>query len=135
MLSIPIFLCYCFASAFGRMVFSELEKKFPTSTGISDQDVRGFYAYANLQYLWLLLFSCLIGWLLSCLPEKISSEKGKKLLTASMFFHLGLLGLFKVQQFFPGKSEYSISYGLSDAADPAAGWNQFLHVSTAGIPD
>ena len=28
-----------------------------------------------------------------------------------------------------------ISYGLSDAADPAAGWNQFLHVSTAGIPD
>ena len=84
-----------------------------------------FYAYANLQYLWLLLFSCLIGWLLSCLPEKISSEKGKKVLTGvGCVFHLGLLGYFKYSNFFPGKSRIQLFHTvLSDAADPAAGWN------------
>lgn len=116
--------------------FLNWKKKFQLAQGYLIGMSLWFYAYANLQYLWLLLFSCLIGWLLSCLPEKIFSEKGKKVLTGvGCVFHLGLLGYFKYSNFFPGKSEYSISYGLSDAADPAAGWNQFLHVSTAGIPD
>ncbi len=63
------------------MVFSELEKEISTAQGYLIGMSLWFYAYANLQYLWLLLFSCLIGWLLSCLPEKIFSEKGKKVLT------------------------------------------------------
>ena len=47
------------------------------------------------------MFSCLIGWLLSCLPEKISSEKGKKaLIGIGCVFHLGLLGYFKYSNFF-----------------------------------
>lgn len=59
------------------MVFSELEKKFQLAQGYLIGMSLWFYAYANLQYLWLLLFSCLIGWLLSCLPEKFLG-KGKK---------------------------------------------------------
>ena len=61
--------------------FLNWKKKFQLAQGYLIGMSLWFYAYANLQYLWLLLFSCLIGWLLSCVPEKISSEKGKKVLT------------------------------------------------------
>ena len=55
--------------------FLNWKKKFQLAQGYLIGMSLWFYAYANLQYLWLLLFSCLIGWLLSCLPEKIFSEK------------------------------------------------------------
>ena len=81
--------------------FLNWKKKFQLAQGYLIGMSLWFYAYANLQYLWLLLFSCLIGWLLSCLPEKISSEKGKKVLTGvGCVFHLGLLGYFKYSNFF-----------------------------------
>ena len=81
--------------------FLNWKKKFQLAQGYLIGMSLWFYAYANLQYLWLLLFSCLIGWLLSCLPEKISSEKGKKVLTGvGCVFHLGLLGHFKYSNFF-----------------------------------
>lgn len=60
-----------------------------------------FYAYVNAAYLWLLLGSCIVGWSLSLLPEKISSKKGRKwLIAAGCVFHLGLLGYFKYSNFF-----------------------------------
>ena len=81
--------------------FLNWKKKFQLAQGYLIGMSLWFYAYANLQYLWLLLFSCLIGWLLSCLPEKIFSEKGKKVLTGvGCVFHLGLLGYFKYSNFF-----------------------------------
>ena len=81
--------------------FLNWKKKFQLAQGYLIGMSLWFYAYANLQYLWLLLFSCLIGWLLSCVPEKISSEKGKKVLTGvGCVFHLGLLGYFKYSNFF-----------------------------------
>ena len=54
--------------------FLNWKKKFQLAQGYLIGMSLWFYAYANLQYLWLLLFSCLIGWLLSCLPEKIFSK-------------------------------------------------------------
>ncbi len=81
--------------------FLNWKKKFQLAQGYLIGMSLWFYAYANLQYLWLLLFSCLIGWLLSCLPEKLPSEKGKKaLIGIGCVFHLGLLGYFKYSNFF-----------------------------------
>ena len=81
--------------------FLNWKKKFQLAQGYLIGMSLWFYAYANLQYLWLLLFSCLIGWLLSCLPEKLPSAKGKKaLIGIGCVFHLGLLGYFKYSNFF-----------------------------------
>ncbi|MFR6590748.1 MAG: hypothetical protein ACLURV_12275 [Gallintestinimicrobium sp.] len=75
--------------------FLNWKKKFQLAQGYLIGMSLWFYAYANLQYLWLLLFSCLIGWLLSCLPEKIFSEKGKKSADwCRMCFSSGAVGLF-----------------------------------------
>ena len=43
--------------------FLNWKKKFQLAQGYLIGMSLWFYAYANLQYLWLLLFSCLIGWL------------------------------------------------------------------------
>lgn len=75
--------------------FLNWKKKFQLAQGYLIGMSLWFYAYANLQYLWLLLFSCLIGWLLSCLPEKIFSKKGKKSADwCRMCFSSGAVGVF-----------------------------------------
>ena len=58
--------------------FSELEKKFQLAQGYLIGMSLWFYAYANLQYLWSLLFQLSDRLASSCLPEKIFSKKGKK---------------------------------------------------------
>ena len=51
--------------------FLNWKKKFHLAQGYLIGMSLWFYAYANLQYLWLLQFSCLIGCLLIFLHEKI----------------------------------------------------------------
>lgn len=60
-----------------------------------------FYAYFNINYLWIMLAGCLVGYLLCLSLEKITSVAGRKaILTAGCLFHLGLLGYFKYSNFF-----------------------------------
>lgn len=60
-----------------------------------------FYAYLNLNYLWMMLGSCLAGYLFCLSFEKIRSKPGRKwMLAAGCLFHLGLLGYFKYSNFF-----------------------------------
>lgn len=60
-----------------------------------------FYAYFNIRYLWVLLISCLVGYLF-CLVFKITEDhkRRKAALIAGCIFHLGLLGYFKYSNFF-----------------------------------
>ena len=60
-----------------------------------------FYAYLNINYLWMLLGSCLITWLLCAAIQRtanITTRKG--LLLLGLLFHLGSLGYFKYTNFF-----------------------------------
>lgn len=60
-----------------------------------------FYAYFNMHYLWMMLGSCLIGYLL-CLSLKKMQDKGRRkmILFIGCLFHLGTLGYFKYSNFF-----------------------------------
>ena len=76
--------------------FLNYKRKFMLAQGYLIGMSLWFYAYVNAAYLWLLLGSCIVGWSLSLLPEKISSKKGRKwIIAAGCAFHLGLLGYFK----------------------------------------
>lgn len=60
-----------------------------------------FCAYFNVHYLWMMLGSCLAGYLFCLSMEKISSQKARKwMLAAGCLFHLGTLGYFKYSNFF-----------------------------------
>lgn len=60
-----------------------------------------FYAYFNIRYLWMMLGSCLIGYLLCLSFKKTEKKEGRKLiLIVGCFFHLGTLGYFKYSNFF-----------------------------------
>lgn len=60
-----------------------------------------FYAYFNINYLWMMLGSCLAGYLLCWLLKKIVSPKGRRIIViAGCLFHLGTLGYFKYCNFF-----------------------------------
>lgn len=81
--------------------FLNYKRKFMLAQGYLIGMSLWFYAYVNAAYLWLLLGSCIVGWSLSLLPEKISSKKGRKwIIAAGCAFHLGLLGYFKYSNFF-----------------------------------
>lgn len=81
--------------------FLNYKRKFALAQGYLIGMSLWFYAYVNAAYLWLLLGSCIVGWSLSLLPEKISSKKGRKwIIAAGCAFHLGLLGYFKYSNFF-----------------------------------
>ena len=81
--------------------FFNWKKKFALAQGYLIGMSLWFYAYVNVNYLWLLLGSCAVGWGLSLLPEKAASEKGRKgIIAAGCVFHLGLLGYFKYSNFF-----------------------------------
>ena len=81
--------------------FFNWKKKFALAQGYLIGMSLWFYAYVNVNYLWLLLGSCAVGWGLSLLPEKAASEKGRKgIIAAGCIFHLGLLGYFKYSNFF-----------------------------------
>ncbi len=56
--------------------FLNYKRKFMLAQGYLIGMSLWFYAYVNAAYLWLLLGSCIVGWSLSLLPEKISSKKG-----------------------------------------------------------
>lgn len=60
-----------------------------------------FYAYFNMHYLWMMLGSCLIGYLL-CLSLKKMQDKGRRrmILFIGCLFHLGTLSYFKYSNFF-----------------------------------
>lgn len=60
-----------------------------------------FCAYLNVRYVWVLLASCLIGYMFCLLLKKTDDEKKRKLaLAAGCVFHIGLLGYFKYCNFF-----------------------------------
>lgn len=60
-----------------------------------------FYAYFNIDYLWMMLGSCLVGYLICLSLKKMDSESGRKIvLIIGCFFHLGTLGYFKYCNFF-----------------------------------
>lgn len=60
-----------------------------------------FYAYFNINYLWMMLGSCLVGYLLCLLLQKTSSVNGRKwMLAVGCLFHVGTLGYFKYCNFF-----------------------------------
>lgn len=60
-----------------------------------------FYAYFNINYLWMMLVSCLVGYLLCLWLEKVVSDKGRKwIVVIGCLFHVGTLGYFKYCNFF-----------------------------------
>lgn len=77
------------------------KKKYQLAQGYLTVMSLWFYAYFNVNYLWMMLGSCLAGFLFSYALEKINSAAGRKwLLAAGCLFHLGLLGFFKYSNFF-----------------------------------
>lgn len=81
--------------------FLNCKKKFMLAQGYLIGMSLWFYAYANVNYVWLLLGSCAVGWGLSLLPERIASKRGRRgIIAAGCLFHLGLLGYFKYSNFF-----------------------------------
>lgn len=60
-----------------------------------------FYAYLNINYLWMLLGSCLVSWFLGSLFEYVSDNRYRRFcLSIGVVFHLGSLGYFKYTNFF-----------------------------------
>lgn len=60
-----------------------------------------FYAYFNINYLWMMLGSCLVGYLLCLFLKRTDNKNGRKMiLIAGCFFHIGTLGYFKYSNFF-----------------------------------
>lgn len=60
-----------------------------------------FYAYFNVSYLWIILFSCLWNYGLSILIERMNEKKGRKiLLFVGVCSNVGLLGYYKYVDFF-----------------------------------
>lgn len=60
-----------------------------------------FYAYFNINYLWMMLGSCLIGYLLCLFLKRAGSKDRRKLiLIVGCLFHIGTLGYFKYTNFF-----------------------------------
>lgn len=60
-----------------------------------------FYAYFNINYLWMMLGSCLIGYLLCLFLKRTGSKDRRKLiLIVGCLFHIGTLGYFKYTNFF-----------------------------------
>lgn len=60
-----------------------------------------FYAYFNVNYLWMMLGSCLIGYFLCLSLKKTKSGNARKaVLIVGCLFHLGTLGYFKYSNFF-----------------------------------
>lgn len=60
-----------------------------------------FYAYFNVNYLWIMLGSCLAGYLFCTALSIINSERARRrVLAAGCFFHIGSLGYFKYTNFF-----------------------------------
>lgn len=60
-----------------------------------------FYAHFNVNYLWIMLGSCLAGYLFAAALSKINGERARKwVLAAGCLFHIGSLGYFKYTNFF-----------------------------------
>ncbi|MDO4334156.1 MAG: MBOAT family O-acyltransferase [Eubacteriales bacterium] len=76
-------------------------RKFKLAQGYLAGMSLWFYAYFNIRYLWMLLVSCLIGYLLCLWMEKTVSDRGRKGIVAiGCLFHIGMLGYFKYSNFF-----------------------------------
>lgn len=60
-----------------------------------------FYAWGEPRYVFLMIATIVLGYLFGLLIEKCTQKKGKKLLISlSVIFSLGVLGLFKYADFF-----------------------------------
>ncbi|MDO4292271.1 MAG: MBOAT family O-acyltransferase [Eubacteriales bacterium] len=100
-----LFNSYLFIFAFLPLLlagwyFLNRKKRFRLAQGYLIGMSLWFYAYVNLSYLWILLVSCLAGWLLSLLPERLTQRGRRLLIAAGCVLHLGLLGYFKYSNFF-----------------------------------
>lgn len=73
-----------------------------------------FYAYFNIGYLWMMLGSCLIGYLLCLSLKKTEAKDRRKLIMViGCLFHLGTLGYFKYSNFFLENINLAFGTGFS----------------------
>ena len=103
-------------------------KKFRNVTLLGGSIV--FYTIGEAGYITILLACVLVNYTLTRLMYRKNTDgrgiRQKRLLLLALGYDLGVLFFFKYS---------GLASGLPDAADPAAGWNQFLHVSDYGVRD